>query len=148
MYRLSLLVRPAPDWWWWWWWAAAAAADSAHLSLLFIISFFFSFLPKRNGGSSLVGGRHQLEPLPEGVAQGLRQGVDVPQDDVEGEGELVHVGADLRQLARTLEDGNLDVQDGVLRPHTQPRGSLDATQSCCSLRSMCIYFYRNQQVCP
>lgn len=72
-----------------------------------------------NGGSSLVGRRHKLKPLSERVAQGLRQGVDVPQDDVEGEGELVHVGADLWQLARTLEDGNLDVQDGVLQPNTQ-----------------------------
>lgn len=63
----------------------------------------------------LVGRCDEFKPLPERVAQRLRQGVDVTQDDVEGEGELVHVGADLRQLARSFEDGHLDVQDGVLR---------------------------------
>lgn len=63
----------------------------------------------------LVGRRDQFKPLPERVAQRLWQGVDVTQDDVEGEGELVHVGADLRQLPRSFKDGHLDVQDGVLR---------------------------------
>lgn len=57
----------------------------------------------------------QFEPLSECVTQRLRQGVDVSQDDVEGEGELLHVGADLWQLTRPFEDGHLDVQDGVLQ---------------------------------
>jgi len=64
---------------------------------------------------SLVGRGDELKPLSECVAQGLRQRVDVPQDDVEGEGELLHVGADLRQLPGPFEDGHLDVQDGVLQ---------------------------------
>lgn len=63
----------------------------------------------------LVGRRDELEPLAQGVAERLGQRVDVPQDDVEGEGELLHVGADLRQLPGALEDGHLDVQDGVLQ---------------------------------
>lgn len=63
----------------------------------------------------LVSCRDEFKPLPESVAQGLWQGVDVPQDDVEGERELVHVGADLWQFPWTFKYGHLDIQDGVLQ---------------------------------
>ena len=72
-------------------------------------------------GFSLVGCRDEFKPLPEGVAQRLWQGVDVPQDDVEGEGELLHVGADLWELPRPFEYGDLDVEDGVLQRSTEKR---------------------------
>lgn len=66
----------------------------------------------------LVGCRDELKPLSECVTQGLRQGVDISQDDVEGEGELFHIGADLWQFAWPFEYGHLDVQYGVLQHST------------------------------
>lgn len=61
-----------------------------------------------------VGCCDEFKPLPQCIAQGLGQGVYVPQDDVEGEGELLHVGADFRHFTRAFEDGHLNIQDGVL----------------------------------
>ena len=96
---------------------------AAHFSLPVEDGFSFSRL--------LVCCCDQFEPLSECVAQRLRQGVDVSQDDVEGEGELLHVGADLWQLARPFEDGHLDVQDGVLQHSTT--GEL---HSVCTVRKL------------
>lgn len=73
--------------------------------------FVQSWLP---GALLPVGGSDELEPLPQSVAQRLRQGVHVAQDHVERKRELVHVGADLGQFARSLEDGHFDIQYGVL----------------------------------
>lgn len=67
----------------------------------------------------LVGCCDEFKPLSERVTQGLRQGIDISQDDVEGEGELVYVGVDLWQLSRPFEYGHLDVQDGVLQHSTR-----------------------------
>lgn len=39
----------------------------------------------------LVSFRDQFKPLSQCITQGLRQGIDVPQDDVERERELIHV---------------------------------------------------------
>lgn len=65
--------------------------------------------------SLLLSHCDELEPLPECITERLWQGVDISQDHVEGEGKLVHVGADLRQLSWPSEDGHLDVQDGILQ---------------------------------
>lgn len=65
--------------------------------------------------SQLVSCCDQFKPLSQRITQGLRQGIDVPQNDVEGERELVHVRADLWHLPGTLEYGHLDVQDRILR---------------------------------
>lgn len=72
----------------------------------------------------LVSCRDKFKPLSECVAQGLRQGVDISQDDVEGEGELVHVGTDLWQFSWPFEYGHLDVQDGVLQHSTMVSNTL------------------------
>lgn len=64
---------------------------------------------------SLVRCRDEFEPLSERIAQSLWQGVNISQDDIKGEGELVHVGADLGHFSRPFKNGNLDVQDGVLQ---------------------------------
>lgn len=64
---------------------------------------------------SLVRCRDKFEPLSERIAQSLWQGVNISQDDIKGEGELVHVGADLRHFSWPFKNGNLDVQDGVLQ---------------------------------
>ncbi len=66
----------------------------------------------------LVGCCDEFKPLSERVTQGLRQGVNISQDDVEREGELFHVGTDLWQFSRPFEYGHLDVQDGVLQHST------------------------------
>lgn len=77
--------------------------DAAYLSLL-----------EGEMTSWLVSCCDQFKPLSQCIAQGLRQGIDVPQDDVEGERELIHVRADLWHLPWTLEYRHLDVQDRVL----------------------------------
>lgn len=69
--------------------------------------------------SPLVACRNKFKPLSERIAQGLWQGVYVSQDDVEGEGELIHVGADLWQFCGPFEYGHLDVQDGILQHSTR-----------------------------
>lgn len=79
----------------------------------FLLSLYDRWLPV----GLLVGCCDKFKPLPQRIAQGLWQGVDVPQDDVEGKGELLHVGADFWQLSRPFEYGHLDVQDGVLQHH-------------------------------
>lgn len=84
----------------------------------------------------LVGRRDQFEPLPERVAQRLRQGVDVSQDDVKREGELVHVGTDIREFSRSFENGHLYVEDGVLRKGTA--ASLDHSYANIDLKKKII----------
>lgn len=61
-----------------------------------------------------VSGSDELEPLPQSITQRLGQGVDIAQDHVKRKRELVHVGADLRQFARSFKDGHFDIQYGIL----------------------------------
>ncbi len=56
----------------------------------------------------------QLKPLSQGITECLWHGVDIFKDDVEGEWEVFHVGADLRKLPCSTKDRNLDVKYGIL----------------------------------
>lgn len=65
-------------------------------------------------GPLLVCGGDKLEPLPQSITQCLWEGVHISQDNVEGEGEFLHIGPNLRQLTWPFKYGYFDIQYGIL----------------------------------
>lgn len=65
-------------------------------------------------GPLLVCGCDKLEPLSQSITEGLWEGVHISQDNVEGEGEFLHIGPNLRQLTWPFKYGYFDIQYGIL----------------------------------
>lgn len=91
------------------------ACPSVYVSMYGRLAALGGFVQMWLPGALLpVSGSDELEPLPQSITQRLRQGVDITQDHIKRKRELVHVGADLWQFARSFKDGHFDIQYRIL----------------------------------
>lgn len=63
----------------------------------------------------VLGGSHQLKPLPEGIAKGFRKGVYISKNDVEWKWKLFHIRYHFWHFFWTCKYWHFYIQDGILK---------------------------------